>query len=163
MGEPAIAESTESGYVIRRAAPEEIAKIVLPSWIQSYTRSLIAKFCRADGRYSGGRDRYWSAMEGRINRILATTTTRVRVVDADGMVAAWCCDDETNRTIHYLYVKEPFRRQGLARSLAIWLEDPSGGAVIVNHMPPPFYTRTDETTHRRLWREHVVIDLLTSY
>ncbi|HEY1695152.1 MAG TPA: hypothetical protein VGG39_23450 [Polyangiaceae bacterium] len=148
---------------IRAATAEEISEVIIPSWMQSYARSLPAKFLRADSRYGAGRERYWSAMRSRIERVLATGTTSVRVAIVARILAAWVCDDQRNRVLHYGYTRDNFRRQGLCRALAGWIEDPKGGNVVLAFCPPPWFSRPDLETGRVMWQGHQLIDLVTAY
>lgn len=152
----------EPSIEIRPATSKDINEIVIPSWLQSYSRSLPAKLMRADSRYGLGRERYWSAMRARIERILATATTSVRVAVIDGITAGWVCDDQRNRVLFYAYVKDSFRRSGLGKALYGWIDDANKGAVTLAFMPPPWFSRP-QTDGKLLWAPHQLIDVVSSY
>jgi hypothetical protein len=152
----------EPEILIRPATSEEVAEFVTPAWMQSYTRSLPGKMMRADGRFSAGRERYWTAMRGKIERILSTSTTSVRVAVVEDMPVAWVCDDQRQRILYFCYVKDPFRKQGLAGRLCQWAADANGGLVTIVFLPPPWFTRVDEAGHTP-WPQHALIDLISAF
>jgi len=154
--------------VVRKATAADLATLVIPSWLASYARSFPAKMMRADTRHAPGRDRYWSGMRARIERVLSTSTTAVLVADVAGMAAGWACEDRSRRELHYVYVRENFRRQGIARRLCGWIDDAQGDLVFLTALPPPWFTMgargaDGQPTGRPLWRPHQVIDTITSF
>lgn len=144
---------------IRLATSKDMAELVIPSWLQSYARSLVAKLMRADSRYGMGRDLYWSSQRKRIETILSSQTTRVLVASISGINVGWACEDRRNNTLHYVYVKDNFRRQGVGRKLVGWINE-TKDLVRLTHLPPPWYSRPVEGG-RNLWEPHIVIDLIT--
>lgn len=155
--------------VVRTASSKEISEVVKPSWLTSYTRSVVARWMRADSRHAAGRDRYWASMQARVERVISTSTTSVRVAwippapgdEGEGIVAGWVCDDQRNRTLHYAYVRENFRRQGIGKRLYGWIDDPNE-LVYMLFLPPPWFTKPDEQTGRLLWKQHHILDLVTA-
>jgi GNAT superfamily N-acetyltransferase len=134
-----------------------MAELVLPSWLQSYSRSLVAKWCRADSRFAVGREVYWSNQRKRIESILATPTTHVIVASISGINVGWACEDRRNNTLHYIYVKDNFRRQGIAKRLAGWINE-TKDVVRLTHLPPPWFA--GPAAKKGIWQPHVVIDLI---
>jgi GNAT superfamily N-acetyltransferase len=156
--------------VVRTASSKEISEVVKPSWLTSYTRSVVARWMRADSRHAAGRDRYWASMQARVERVISTSTTSVRVAwippspgeDGDGIVAGWVCDDQRNRTLHYAYVRENFRRQGIGKRLYGWINEDPNELVYMLFLPPPWFTKPDEQTGKLLWRHNHILDLITT-
>lgn len=152
---------------VRTATPDEIAKFCIPTWLNSYALSYVGKLMRADSRHGPGRERYWNGQRAKIERILSTSTVSVRVAVFDEEPIGWICDDQTSRTIFFLFVGRNFRRQGIARSLVPrWFDDAAGGTVYVASLPPPWYSRRGINGQEGApppWREHVSIDLVSSY
>ena len=164
-----IMQDSDIEIVVRQATSEDLSEFVIPSWLQSYSRSLVAKLMRADGRYSSGREVYWSAQRKRLETILSTPGVKVMVAAIGETNVGWCCEDRKNRVLHYIYVKDAFRKQGVAKMLAGWIDDARGGLVRLTHLPPPWYSRPGEFTRedgskgvRNLWQPHVIIDLITA-
>ncbi len=140
---------------------KDINEFVIPSWLSSYSRSLVVKWMRGDARYGTGRQRYWSSQRDRIEKILGTPGVRVVVATVDGLNAGFSVEQRTDNTLHYVYVKEAFRQQGIAKRLVGWInEAPDGQIVVLTHLPPPWYSRPLEGG-KNLWRPHVVIDLIS--
>ena len=72
------------------------------------------------------------------------------------------CDDQSQRAVHYVYVKETFRRQGVGRQLAGWIDDGSKGTVALMAYPPPWFTMgSRDGTTKPLWRSHQIVDTIT--
>jgi hypothetical protein len=153
----------------RQATSQDLAEFVIPSWLQSYARSLVAKLLRADGRYSTGRDIYWSSQRKKIEQILSTPGVRVIVATVSDTSVGWTCEDRSRRVLHYCYVKDAFRKLGVARALIGWIDNGAEGVVRLTHLPPPWYSRpqvvpADEqhpARSKNLWAPHVVIDLIS--
>ena len=157
--------------VVRTASSKEISEVVKPSWITSSTRSVVARWARADSRHAAGRDAYWSAMQARFERIMSTSTTSVRVAwippapgeDGEGIIAGWVADNQRDRVLYYAYVRENFRMQGIGRMLYGWINERRDELVFFRgFLPPPWFTRPDEKTARLLWKQHQIIDLVTA-
>jgi hypothetical protein len=147
----------------RRATPEEISGYVTPTWLNSYALGFVGKLMRADARHGAGREAYWSAQRSKIERILSTSTTSVRVADYEGEPVAWIADDQTRRVIHYVFTNRAFRRQGLARGLLpAWYDDLTA-PVYLSHLPPPWYSRNVEGAPKAPWPQHVCINLVEGY
>jgi hypothetical protein len=155
--------ANDNEVVIRKATPDEISSFIIPTWMHSYALSYIGKLMRADARHGPGREAYWKAQRSKIERILSTSTVSVRVAEFDGTPIGWICDDQSNRTVHFLFTGRNFRRQGVAKSLLpAWFHDAAGGTVYTSHLPPPWYSRPAPDGARPPWREHVAIDLVSS-
>lgn len=150
--------------LIRPATRDEISKFVIPTWMNSYALSYVGKLMRADARHGPGREKYWNSQRSKIERILSTSTVSVRVAVFDEEPIGWICDDQTQRTVFFLFVGRNFRRQGIAKGLIPgWFSEAGGGTVYVASLPPPWYSRQSPDGARPPWREHVSIDLVSSY
>jgi GNAT superfamily N-acetyltransferase len=147
----------------RPASAQEAHEWIVPSWIASYSHRLPAKMLRADTPRGFGRQIYWNAMEGRIRRLLSVPDVAVKVADVDGVSAGWACEDRKARVLHYVYVKDTFRRQGVGKALVGWIDDTSAGLVRIAAMPPVWFTARGDDPTQDPWKQHQVIDILTSY
>ena len=150
-------------FDFRKATEQEIHEWVIPSWIASYSHRLPAKMLRADTPRGFGRQIYWNFMEGKIRRLMQVPDVTVRVADVEGVSSGWACEDRKGKRLHYVYVKDTFRRQGVARALVGWIVKADDGLVVLAAMPPVWYTQRGEDPTRDPWMPHQVIDVLTSY
>lgn len=147
--------------IVRSATPGELVEYVMPTWLKSYALGLLGKWMRADSRHGVGRDAYWSEQRAKIDSILSTNSTRVRVAVLDNELIGWVCDDEVRRRVHYLFVNRVFRQQGVAKLLLpAWWDDPRGGPVYFSHLPPPWFTQRGRGGEVPPWPGHVCIDLI---
>lgn len=113
---------------VRPASPDE-HRFVLDSWVKSY-QDLMPPYGRTHGL-----DR-WGWTKRVAEWALATTPTVVLTLqDAPDVVLGWCCGKPG--LVHYIYVKGPARRQGLATELL--------GVVLGEH---PSKVRGVRMTHR---------------
>lgn len=155
----------EIAVEFRLAGERDLQEFVIPAWRQSYSRSLVSKLMRADQRYAIGREAYWSAQTKRINDILASAGTRVVVAHIGDVNVGFCCENRAARVLHYVYVKEAFRKQGIGRQLAGWVDEVKDGMIRLTHLPPPWYSRPQAQENglpgKSLWAPHVVIDLVS--
>ena len=161
------ASAQEPQVTIRPATREEIVEHVVPEWMNAYCRGFVGAMMRADSRHGTGRERYWSAMRARTKRALETETTTVRVVDVDGILAAWVVEDREQRVVHFVYTRDAFRRQGMASALLAWAKDGDDGDVVFLALPPAWFTRRElpepgAPQPKRLWKDHQIIDLVSS-
>lgn len=145
---------------VRKATPEEISSFVVPTWLNSYALSFVGKLMRADSRHGVGRNQYWSQQRAKIERILSTPTTSVRVAAVDGEPVGWIAYDEPARTIHFVFVGRVFRRQGIAKSLMPSFYGDHTKAVFLTALPPPWFSRASQDGPPPPWPQHVCIDLL---
>lgn len=61
---------------------------------------------------------YYSAFNPIVERIFKACTTRIaHAPDDERTILGWACIDEKRGLLHYIYVKEPYRRGGIARAL----------------------------------------------
>lgn len=93
---------------IRRAHSGDLA-FIYNSWLRSFKGSR-DKHVDADTYFEGHHEL--------IGDLLDSTNTTVliaRPVDDADTILGWCV--KTNDTLHYVYVKEAFRRMGIARAL----------------------------------------------
>lgn len=115
---------------------------------------------RADSRHGVGRNQYWSQQRAKIERVLSTPTTSVRIAAVDNEPVGWVAYDEPNRTIHFLFVGRVFRRQGIAKNLLPTFYFDQSKAVFVTALPPPWFSRPGPNGETPPWPMHVCIDLV---
>jgi GNAT superfamily N-acetyltransferase len=153
------APETESQSLIqvRPATSEDLESFVVPSWLIAEARSLRGKWARADARFGIGRERYWAKQKQRIDFVLHQGQVKAEVAVVEGLQAGWAVSNPTQREVYYVFVKDGFRRQGIARALIGWVEDPSQGMVVFKALPPPWFSRPQDSA-RLLWASHQVID-----
>lgn len=96
-----------SELACRPATPEDLV-FVKDSWFESYRRG---------GRSPEVRfDVYAAGMRALIERLVKETPVQVAYVPGvDDEVLAWVC--RTDATLHYVYVKQVYRKRGLAAAL----------------------------------------------
>jgi len=146
--------------IVRKATAEEISSFVVPTWLNSYCLSFVGKLMRADSRHGVGRAAYWSEQRAKIERVLSTSTTSVRVAAVDGEPVGWVAYDEQARTIHFIFVGRVFRRQGIAKSLMPAFYTDHTQAVYLKALPPPWYSRPGPNGEIPIWPQHCCIDLI---
>lgn len=161
MTQPAVAPA--SPFTFRPATAQETHEWIIPSWIASYSHRLPAKMLRADTPRGFGRTIYWQVMEGKIRRLMQVPDVSLVVAEVDGVSAGWSCEDRKGRVLHYVYVKDTFRRQAVATALVGWIDSAEGGLVKLAGMPPVWFTARGEDPTRDPWKPHQVIDILTPY
>lgn len=104
--------------MIRAARPDE-QRFIASSWVASYAESDFARqLARAD--YFAGQNRL-------VDAILARAS--VRVDERDDIIAGWACTEGAD-VVHYVYVRQLYRREGVARGL---LEEHLARACRVSH------------------------------
>lgn len=145
---------------IRKALPEEISSFVIPCWLNSYCLSFVGKLMRADSRHAVGRDKYWSQQRQKIERILSTPTTSVRVAVADDLQIGFIVYDEPERMVHFLFVGRNFRRQGIAKSLMPGFYYDLSKPVFLTALPPPWYSRPGPNGETPIWPMNACINLI---
>lgn len=118
-----------------RAAVDSDKPFLLNSWLRSYWES--SPFTRGITRQTFFRDHHSLA-----SATLANAVTLVAVpAEGEDLICGWVCADALaggGLLVHYVYVKESFRRFGLARSLIgefkVELEPPT--FKMCSHMTP---------------------------
>lgn len=92
-----------------RPAEKGDLDFIFNSWLESFRASW-------EFKEVNGRD-YWPGMRGVINRILQRTRCTIAHNPADPeQILGWACI-ELGPVIHYIYVKGPFRKKGLAKMM----------------------------------------------
>ena len=110
---------------IRAATSDDLA-LILDSWKRSFRDS------RDDGKRNDliawvPDHIYWPEMQARMTRLIRDAKAMCAVNDSDDcQVFGWCVFVPPN-VAHYVYVKEPFRRCGLATEL---LAEAFGGGAL---------------------------------
>ena len=137
--------------------------MIVPAWIASYSHRLLAKWMRADSTYGLGRTIYWNAVNGKIQRLKQTPGVVFLVALVDGLFAGWACEDLEKRVLHYVYVRDTFRRQGIATDLVGWINSADDGLVILAGAPPVWFTNRGVDPLRDPWKQHQIIDTMTVY
>ena len=99
-----------SGYIIRDVEAGD-AGYILDAWLKSYANSVWASGFRAGVFYPWHR--------ALIRRALSESKTLVMCDEEDqDTIWGWMCAGPRKQTVHYAYVKSPFRRKGVAGKLA---------------------------------------------
>jgi GNAT superfamily N-acetyltransferase len=109
-----------------RDGTEDDLRFVFATWLRGHWAGQEA------ARLSMGemrRDDYFALQHQRIDNLLASTA-RIRVAHPTGrplVIAGWACIDQAPAVLHYVHVKEPYRRKGVARRLI-------GGRSVCTHL-----------------------------
>lgn len=114
-----------------RPANEEDIPMIFNSWLKSYRTSQFAQMIASSI--------YFSEHHKTIERILKAATVLVACNDEDSShIYGWICAHQVAGifTLHYLYVKQPFRRMGLAHLLFNSFEHSEGAGVFTHHTRP---------------------------
>lgn len=99
------------GLVFRPVAPDELS-FVLDSWLKSYRGSPWAGVLR--------NNRYFEETRGTIEDLLARgAKLNACVVEETQRIVGFICNEskDLQACIHYVYVKDPYRRLGVAKEL----------------------------------------------
>lgn len=106
--------TTELVDVALRAADARDHDFIMDSWLRSF-RSAWPEMRTGD---------YFRLQRRRIEQLLAMPMTAVTILHPEAdrdLIVAWCCATRTTArdgsVIHYVYVREAYRRQGLATRL----------------------------------------------
>jgi len=113
---------------IRAMRPSD-ENFIRDGWVQSYSKS--PHVCEVP------RQVYFDAQRKVIARLLAKSTTYVAhwPEDDDALYGFVCgVPDRPKTTLHYVYVKQVFRREGIAKEL-IGALVPPGAEVVCSHRP----------------------------
>jgi GNAT superfamily N-acetyltransferase len=123
-------------FALRMAEPTDV-NFVYDSWLRSYEyqtgdEAADARVCRSCGRMGRRRDvsggeanaeihpsDYWPGQRQRIDRLLATTAAVIVAHPAEtpSVIAGWACVDNHPDVVHYVYVREFYRKRGIAKRL----------------------------------------------
>jgi GNAT superfamily N-acetyltransferase len=111
--------------ILIRPFREDDAGFVLSSWLKSYATSAWAKSVTDQALWDKRRAStlYWNGHHALVSAILRRPGTLISVAaweeDAD-VLAGWMCQERRHDAVllHYLYVRERFRRNGIATELA---------------------------------------------
>jgi GNAT superfamily N-acetyltransferase len=113
----------DSPPVVIRQAVESDAALIYSSWLRSYWNATARDLGIEFSVYQAGQ-------RARIARLLARYGARVACSpEAPDTIMGWSCDD--GFTLHYLYVRQIYRRQGIAGQLR-------GCLLAATHMTPAF-------------------------
>lgn len=118
--------SSSPSVQIRKGRATDVP-FVISSWLKSYNAWL-----KPVEREAG----YWQAHKYVIAALLERATLYIAASDHnDDIIYGWAClEDGDPAVIHYVYVKAPYRRAGIARSL---LEPHCNGSVVMTHVTKP--------------------------
>lgn len=91
------------------AIPRE-RNLVRSSWLKSHGKSAFARLA--------GRRAYYSGEHELIDWLLDRTEVRVACSPRDrATIIGWACMEPARNVVHYVWVQEDFRREGVARAL----------------------------------------------
>lgn len=108
-----------------RAGAVDAGPFVFSSWLKSHRNE-------GDNKHMAN-DVYFARMQHRINSLLHRSATIVaHNPDDAGQIYGWMCFEGPPPVIHYVYVKYPFRRLGVARRLFA-IANPIGAPIRVTH------------------------------
>jgi hypothetical protein len=102
----------EDDFLIRPIDPKKDLNFILSSWLKSYRNSDFAT-CISN-------DTYYAFHQGLISQILThptNTLTIIASVEDPDQILGYASYSITKPIIHYIYMKQPFRRLGLGRYL----------------------------------------------
>lgn len=130
------------GHVTIRRAQSSDLPFVFSSWLNSYESSGWARGVR--------RRTYFTRHHAVVSELLSRPSCVVLVAaleeDPD-VILAWAALEPVSSTVHYVYVKESWRRLGLARRL---LDELPGGVQVYTHRTMGPHGRVE-----RLIRQHL--------
>lgn len=112
-----------------RPAREDEHALIYSAWINTQHQSRVRKLMNPRAHDAG--------LHRMIERLLAGKATSVRVAEYEGIaigfaVLSWRLQNGVDdTTLHYVFVKEPYRRQGVARMLV----DRAGTIGRITHKP----------------------------
>lgn len=98
-----------------RADTEDDRNFILSSWLRSF---------RNNGDWPRHIDSatYYANHQSIIQRLLVLCDVRVAcAADDENLILGWCCVDGS--IVHYVFVKEQYRKLGIAKALLSGLED----------------------------------------
>lgn len=110
---------------------------VYSSWLRSYRAS-------REGQQITHDQRYYAMQHCLVEHLIGRGTVLVaRPGDWDEGIVGWVCGEPTTeaRIVHYVYVKKPYRKHGLARALTDRLSEQFGDRheyTIFTHRAEPF-------------------------
>jgi ribosomal protein S18 acetylase RimI-like enzyme len=100
----------EAPPILIREAQVDDLPLVTHSWKQSQRKRLEWRWIPDD--------HYYPAMDSRINLLLQHSHLLIAALDTDDaadLITGWMCHDKD--AVHYCYVKEAYRRYGIAKRL----------------------------------------------
>lgn len=107
----------------RDAKPDDLA-FILSSWLKSHRQVGDNAWMANDVYYAIHRARFTTALHQRV--VVACDP------EHEDQILGWACAGLDGHTVHYVYVKQVFRRFGLARRLVDRVTD--GGTFIATHV-----------------------------
>ena len=127
-------------YAILRAEPSDEA-FIFSSWLNGHWPVSGEFVPTVPGAIGGRNERYKAAWMARhhelIERILAhekTVTLVATIVEVPGSLAGFVCSADD--CLHWGYVKQPFRRYGIFRSLMRELDQGASTSLTCSHWSP---------------------------
>lgn len=106
--------STEQLPIILRPATQDDVNFVLNSWLKSFKES---SWFNISGKP------YWRGHRLLILKLMRTKELTIACMKDDtNAIVGWSCTEPG--VIHYVYVKRPFRRFGVAKTLLAWAYAP---------------------------------------
>lgn len=111
---------------------------VVSSWVHSYSETAWNQ-AGVKGECLDG-DIVLEYLRKLVKRLLRDNQVRVAVLEADrDTFVGWVCGDPKTQTIHYVYVKEAWREQGIAGDLVRELVKADAGRyTFMSHKHPGF-------------------------
>jgi GNAT superfamily N-acetyltransferase len=102
--------------ILRKAVPGDLV-FVASSWLRSYATSDTARLVTPHDVWARGEAsaEYWNGQRALIAWLLEQGMATVLVADDEGMLQGWAC--ASGHVLHYVYVRQSARMQGLARQL----------------------------------------------
>lgn len=112
-------------FAIRRAIPADF-NFIMNSWTESYRRSSFARLIPKYTFHTNHHDLMEKTLEN--SSFLCAVSN-----DDPNQIFGWVCFEPNEKTLHYIYVKHPFRDLGIAKKL---LEQSTGTEeVTFTHLP----------------------------
>lgn len=112
-----------------RPATEGDVSLLFSSWLKSYRSSLFAKQI--------SNTVYYAEQHKVIEGLLKTSTVLIICEDTDPTnIYGWICAELIDGifVLHYVYVKHPYRKLGLAKFLLNQFNHETGAASMASHM-----------------------------
>lgn len=98
---------------LRPMLPDD-ARFIASTWVKSYASSDLARLCTRGGEWPRASRAYREGQNRLVDRLLARAACTV-AEDSEGLVAAYLVHE--GDVVHYVYVRDMYRREGLAKQL----------------------------------------------
>lgn len=121
---------------------------VMSSWVHSYAETACNQM-GVDG-YGLDGDIVIEYLREHVKKLVRSSQVRIAMLDSDNdTFVGWVCGDPRTQTIHYVYVKEAWREQGLSwRLVRELVKADAGQYTFMTHKHPGFRRAVE----RRGWR-----------